>query len=195
MLSNMEETAASAVMIVENISAIQANVAGIKELSAKEQQNSKEIMARARQLKDDTVASNDKAMVVYADMKMRTEEAIEKSKVVAKINELTDNIRDISSQTNLLALNANIEAARAGDAGRGFAVVATEIGDLANKTFETVDGINQIVQEVNDAVSNMTECAQKSGDAVKQTVAGYNHLRESEENLTTLKSLIEKFVL
>lgn len=195
MLSNMEETAASTVMIVENISAIQANVAGIKELSAKEQQNSKEIMARARQLKDDTVASNDKAMVVYADMKMRTEEAIEKSKVVAKINELTDNIRDISSQTNLLALNANIEAARAGDAGRGFAVVATEIGDLANKTFETVDGINQIVQEVNDAVSNMTECAQKSGDAVKQTVAGYNHLRESEENLTTLKSLIEKFVL
>lgn len=182
MLSNMEETAASAVMIVENISAIQANVAGIKELSAKEQQNSKEIMARARQLKDDTVASNDKAMVVYADMKMRTEEAIEKSKVVARINELTDNIRDISSQTNLLALNANIEAARAGDAGRGFAVVATEIGDLANKTFETVDGINQIVQEVNDAVSNMTECAQKSGDAVKQTVAGYNHLRESEEN-------------
>lgn len=145
--------------------------------------------------KDDTVASNDKAMVVYADMKMRTEEAIEKSKVVAKINELTDNIRDISSQTNLLALNANIEAARAGDAGRGFAVVATEIGDLANKTFETVDGINQIVQEVNDAVSNMTECAQKFGDAVKQTVAGYNHLRESEENLTTLKSLIEKFVL
>ena len=85
MLSNMEETAASTVMIVENISAIQANVAGIKELSAKEQQNSKEIMARARQLKDDTVASNDKAMVVYADMKMRTEEAIEKSKVVAKI--------------------------------------------------------------------------------------------------------------
>ena len=132
---------------------------------------------------------------MFANIKQKSDEAIEQSKAVYQINELTEDIKNISSQTNLLALNANIEAARAGDAGRGFAVVATEIGDLANKTFETVDGINQIVQEVNDAVSNMTECAQKSGDAVKQTVAGYNHLRESEENLTTLKSLIEKFVL
>ncbi|MGN1157591.1 MAG: methyl-accepting chemotaxis protein [Agathobacter sp.] len=268
--AGMEETAADAVRIVENIGAIQVNVADIQKLSANEQQNSKEIMARARQLRDDTVASNNKAMSIYADMKMRTEEAIEKSKVVEKINELTDDIRDISSQTNLLALNANIEAARAGEAGRGFAVVATEIGALANKTFETVDGINQMVQEVNDAVSNMTECirviigfleetvvvdygtfgqvgeryekdaasfadsmqqiyheisdlnqkmnaiadtmeevnhtisestsgfsliAQKSGDAVEKTVEGYSHLRDSKDNLTTLKSLIEKFVL
>ena len=197
-----------------------------------------------------------------------TEEAIEKSKVVAKINELTDDIRNISSQTNLLALNANIEAARAGDAGRGFAVVATEIGVLANQTFQTVDGINEIVKDVNEAVHNMTNCievimrfleetvvadygtfgqvgeryeqdaesfarsmqqiyseisdlnrkiteiadtmdgvnrtitesadgvnliAEKSGDAVKKTLEGYEHLRESETNLNLLKELIEKF--
>lgn len=268
--AGMEETTASAMMIVENIGAIQANVADIQELSANEQQNSKEIMTRARQLRDNTVASKDKAMSIYADMKMRTEEAIEKARVVAKINELTDHIREISSQTNLLALNANIEAARAGEAGRGFAVVATEIGDLASKTFETVNGINQMVQEVKDAVTGMTECirviigfleetvvedygafgqvgeryekdaasfadsmqqiyqeisdlnrkmnaiadtveavnhtisesttgvnviAEKSSDAVQKIVEGYNHLRESEGNLVTLKSLIEKFEL
>ncbi len=266
--AGMEETTASATMIVSNIDAIQTNAEEIRELSEREQQESRAIMTRARELRDNTSSSNQKAMMIYADMRKRTEEAIEKSQVVARINELTDDIRNISSQTNLLALNANIEAARAGDAGRGFAVVATEIGALANQTFQTVDGINEIVKDVNEAVVNMTECiqvimkfleetvvadysafgqvgeryekdaqsfaesmqhiyseisqlnrkiteivdtmdsvnrtitesadgvnliAEKSGDAVKKTLEGYEHLRESETSLNLLKGLIEKF--
>ena len=266
--AGMEETTASATMIVSNIDAIQTNAEEIRELSEREQQESRAIMARARELRDNTSSSNEKAMSIYGDMRKRTEEAIEKSKVVEKINELTDDIRNISSQTNLLALNANIEAARAGDAGRGFAVVATEIGALANQTFQTVDGINEIVKDVNEAVVNMTECiqvimnfleetvvadysafgqvgeryekdaesfaesmqhiyseiselnrkiteivdamdgvnrtitesaggvnmiAEKSGNAVKKTLEGYEHLRESETSLKLLKELIEKF--
>lgn len=168
--AGMQETAAGTAMVVDNISAIQNSVMDIQELSENEQKESRDIMTRARQLRDNTKHSNDKAMAVYADMKNRTEEAVEKSKVVAKINELTDDIRHISSQTNLLALNANIEAARAGDAGRGFAVVATEIGALANQTFQTVDGINEIVGEVNEAVHNMTECIQVIMNFLEETV-------------------------
>ncbi len=168
--SGMEETTASTTMIVDNISAIKNNVVGIRELSEREQQETKEIMVRARRLKDNTQASNDKAMTIYEDMKNRTREAIEKSKVVEKINELTDDIRNISSQTNLLALNANIEAARAGDAGKGFAVVATEIGALANQTFQTVDGINEIVKDVNEAVQIMTDCIQVIMKFLEETV-------------------------
>ena len=156
--AGMEETSESATMIVENIGAIRNNALEIQELSEKEQKDSSEVMGRARKLRDDTKTSNDKAMSIYNEMRNRTREAVEKSKVVARINELTNDIRNISSQTNLLALNANIEAARAGEAGRGFAVVATEIGALASQTFQTVDGINEIVGEVNDAVDNMTEC-------------------------------------
>lgn len=171
----MEETTASTIGIVDNIDAIQNNVSEIRELSEREQQKSRVIMARARELRDNTSSSNEKAMAIYGDMRKRTKEAIEKSKVVAKINELTDDIRNISSQTNLLALNANIEAARAGDAGRGFAVVATEIGVLANQTFKTVDGINEIVKEVNEAVVNMTSCIQVIMSFLEETVvADYN---------------------
>ena len=49
--------------------------------------------------------------------------AIEDSKSVDQVNNITNDILNISSQTNLLALNASIEAARAGEAGKGFAVV------------------------------------------------------------------------
>ncbi len=146
--AGMEETTASTTMIVSNIGAIQDNVAEIRKLSEKEQQESRDIMARARQLRDNTVASNDKAMDIYATMKDRTEEAIEKSKVVAKINELTGNIRNISSQTNLLALNANIEAARAGEAGRGFAVVASEIQKLAEESNQSAYRIEEIINKL-----------------------------------------------
>ena len=156
--AGMEETSESATMIVENIGAIRNNALEIQELSEKEQKESCEVMGRARKLRDDTKTSNDKAMSIYNEMRDRTREAVEKSKVVARINELTNDIRNISSQTNLLALNANIEAARAGEAGRGFTVVATEIGALASQTFQTVDSINAIVGEVNEAVENMTEC-------------------------------------
>lgn len=180
--AGMEETTASTAMIVENINAIQKNVSGIQNLSEREQMESETVMARARQLRDDTSASSDKTMKIYASMKEQTEDAIEKSKVVAKINELTDNIREISTQTNLLALNANIEAARAGEAGRGFAVVATEIGTLANQTFQTVDGINEIVSEVNEAVIDMTKCIQVIMHFLEETVvADYDSFKSVGE--------------
>ena len=166
----MERTATSTTMITKNIDAIQVNASDIQELSEREQLESKAIMIRARELRDNTLASSEKAMTVYADMKKRTANAIEKSKVVARINDLTNDIRNISSQTNLLALNANIEAARAGDAGRGFAVVATEIGALSNQTFQTVDGITEIVKEVNEAVHDITSCIEVIMDFLEETV-------------------------
>lgn len=180
--AGMEETTANASMIVNNISAIQDNVTDIQNLSENGQQTSTEVMGRAKQLRDTTATSSDKTMEMYKSMREKTADAIEHSKVVAKINELTEDIRNISSQTNLLALNANIEAARAGEAGRGFAVVATEIGSLANQTFQTVDGINEIVGEVNAAVANMTECIQVIMEFLDQTVvADYSSFKEVGE--------------
>ena len=180
--AGMQETSASAAMIVNHINAIQNNASDIRDMSEREQSEAQQVMSRARQLRDDTAASSDKAMQIYASMRQQIEEAVEKSKVVHKIDELTDNIRDISSQTNLLALNANIEAARAGEAGKGFAVVATEIGALANQTFETVDGISEIVSEVNGAVKNMAECLEIIMNFLEKTVVSdYSSFKEVGE--------------
>lgn len=180
--AGMEETSANAATIVSDINAIQDNVTDIQNLSESGQQKSEAVMARARQLRVTTADSSDKTMDMYHSMRGRIAQAIEQSKVVEKINELTDDIREISSQTNLLALNANIEAARAGDAGKGFAVVATEIGSLAQQTFQTVDGINEIVGEVHSAVDNMTECIQIIMDFLEQTVVtDYSSFKEVGE--------------
>lgn len=180
--AGMEETTSNTTEIVGNIGAIQTNVADIQSLAEKGQQESEHIMGRARQLRDTTAVSSDKTMAVYKTMKEKTENAIEQSKVVIQINELTENIRSISSQTNLLALNANIEAARAGEAGKGFAVVATEIGALANQTFKTVDGINAIVGDVNAAVANMTDCIEVIMEFLEKTVvADYDSFKQVGE--------------
>ena len=131
---------------------------------------SDEIMERATQLRDTTDKSSDTTGGIFADVKARSARAIEDSKVVERINELTGAIMAISSQTSLLALNASIEAARAGEAGRGFAVVATEIGNLADQTSRSVGDIHGIVAEVNVAVSQMQSCLEEMGDFLENTV-------------------------
>ena len=168
--AGMEETSASAGMITDAVNSIKHNSQDIQDMAQAGQENSKAIKSRAQDLKVSTNASSEKAFQMYDEMKLRTSEAVEKSKTVARINELTNDIKSISSQTNLLALNANIEAARAGEAGRGFAVVATEIGSLATQTLQTVDGINEIVEEVNGAVRSMTECIDSIMEFMDQTV-------------------------
>ena len=86
--------------------------------------------------------------------------ALEESRTVEKINQLTQEILDISSQTNLLSLNASIEAARAGDAGRGFSVVADEIRVLADGSAKTAGNIQSISLLVTNAVNKLAKNAE-----------------------------------
>lgn len=168
--AGMEEASSSTKNIVNSVSDAKNNSGSIYNLAMEGENNSKEVQKRAEKMEQISRESSEKTSRVYEDMKSRSDTAIEQSKAVKRINELTDDIKAISSQTNLLALNASIEAARAGDAGRGFAVVATEIGQLASQTFSTVENINEIVGEVNQSVAGMTECIELIMDFLENTV-------------------------
>lgn len=168
--AGMQETSATTETINGNIASMQTNANEIKQLANDGVSISSEVMQRANNLRQSTQTATNKTSQMYSNVKEKTEQAIEESKAVDRINELTDAIMSISSQTSLLALNASIEAARAGEAGRGFAVVATEIGNLANQTSQTVGDINTIVKEVNEAVSGMAESLQETMDFLENVV-------------------------
>ncbi len=156
--AGIQEANANTANILQSIEEVKNSSGNIHRMAQKGEEDSIQIHQRADEMEKLSRQSRDKTDEMYAVMKQKSDIAIEQSKAVNRINELTEDIKNISSQTNLLALNASIEAARAGDAGRGFAVVASEIGDLASQTLHTVDNINGIVGEVNKAVSNMTDC-------------------------------------
>lgn len=168
--AGMQETSATTETINNNIGHMQNAANEIEDLSKSGETLSYEIQDRATKLKATTEEASTRTTAMYQEVKAKTDEAIEDSKAVNKINELTDAIMAISSQTSLLALNASIEAARAGEAGRGFAVVATEIGNLANQTSQTVGDINNIVKEVNAAVAKMTKSLEDTTEFLENVV-------------------------
>ncbi|MCR5716828.1 MAG: methyl-accepting chemotaxis protein, partial [Lachnospiraceae bacterium] len=178
----MEETSASTDMINSNIGTMMEESEHISELSAEGSDLSDEVMDRATSLRVTTEDAMKKTRSMYESVRVKSDEAIENSKVVEKINELTNTIMSISSQTSLLALNASIEAARAGDAGRGFAVVATEIGSLADQTATSVQDIDKIVAEVNVAVQKMSDCLAETTEFLEKNVlSDYDEFQKVSE--------------
>lgn len=71
----------------------------------------------------------------------------------SNITQVVTTIVKVADQTNLLSLNAAIEAEKAGEYGKGFAVVAVEVRRLADQTAVATYDIEQMVREIQSAVS------------------------------------------
>jgi methyl-accepting chemotaxis protein WspA len=102
------------------------------------------------------------------------------------INQVVTTITKVADQTNLLSLNAAIEAEKAGEYGRGFAVVATEIRRLADQTAVATYDIEQMVKEIQSAVSAGVMGMDKFSEEVRRG------MREIEQVGSQLSQIIQQ---
>jgi len=92
------------------------------------------------------------------------------SEKAGNINTVVTTINKVADQTNLLSLNAAIEAEKAGEHGIGFGVVATEIRRLADQTAVATWDIEQMVKEMQSAVSSGVMGMEKFSEEVRHGV-------------------------
>ncbi len=156
--SSMEEVAATSSNVNLNAGTVGDNVRELAEASKALSAYADEMKKRAANIEEEAETNKNDARSVIDGILSSLRQAVENSKSVERVGDLTEEILSISAQTNLLALNASIEAARAGEAGKGFAVVADEIRELADSSRKTAGNIqninNMVIAAVNELVKN-----------------------------------------
>lgn len=159
--ATMEEVSATTNSVSENTTAAEGKVQKMADQIKVMSQYAQDMKKRATELEHTATENMNNTNEMIGEITTEMNQALENSKSVEKVAQLTADILSISSQTNLLALNASIEAARAGEAGKGFAVVADEIRQLADSSRETANNIQTINEQVIEAVQGLVVSSEK----------------------------------
>lgn len=142
----------------------------------------------------ETVAASRDAVQTLSKEINSAAEVIDKlGKDVTDITSVLEVIQGIAEQTNLLALNAAIEAARAGDAGRGFAVVADEVRNLARRTQDSTEEINNMIERLqtgaNQAVDVMKASTAVSNVSMEKAQDAMESLNRIADAITSISQM------
>ena len=196
--SSMEEVSGNVTGIRSSIGVMDDNIEELANASQNLFDYADSMQKRAEQLEQGAVENKQQMSNVVLEIIDRLRQAIEESRKVERVNELTQEILAISSQTNLLALNASIEAARAGEAGKGFAVVAGEIGQLADSSRIAANNIQSINGMVVVAVNELVESANTIVEYINENIlADYDQFvnagKQYNQDAIYVNEIVERF--
>lgn len=196
--ASMEEVAATASSVNSKAGEVGDNVNELADESVSLQSYADGMEKRASALESTAVSNKNNTSSVIEQILDSLKKAMEDSRSVDRVNDLTNEILSISSQTNLLALNASIEAARAGEAGKGFAVVADEIRQLADSSRETASNIqninNMVTAAVHELVRNSDEIVKYINETILPDYDGFVQSgRQYREDAVHVNEIVTRF--
>ncbi len=170
--------------VSQSIQSIATAIQGITTNATKAMESMKE----SEQVTQNISSNAEKGMEKMDTMKAIVSESATDVKALAKelvkVDNMTGFITQIAEQTNLLALNAAIEAARAGDVGRGFAVVADEVRRLAENSKKGAEDISELITSLKDSSNKTTESIEKGNGLVQESYDMITGILKSIKDIT-----------
>lgn len=173
---------------------LQEQISLVVEANSQTIQEAKNVNDTAKQAILASYIAQDKINALYTSSIHSRESVAQLKNKSEQIHHVIEVINSISEQTNLLSLNAAIEAARAGAHGKGFAVVADEVRKLAERTNESTEKIQEIINEIMDSTDDVVLRMQNDAQKVEEGSNTVNRaLKQLEQIGDQVNNLTNKF--